>query len=313
MSARVSVVVPCFNQRGYLRECIESVLAQDFPDWELIVVDDCSTDGDPAEVLTEIGDRRVRLLRHETNRGLGAARNTGFQAATAPLVLPLDADDALAPTFLSTLVPMLDADPELDCAFADFELFGVTTGVRQFDVRSIAALADWQWLPGAGVLMKRELWRRAGGYSEAEVLRLGNEDWDFWLRAGTVGFRAALFPEPLYRYRQHEESMTLRLVAKDHLTRRHMAREHRAFLEKHGSVRQFVAIGYWRSADLARRHKRVVRSFVLGLRALSLDGDLRRFVQLMRNNAGEHVAAGDRQRIKSGARRVRTLLRLFAR
>jgi len=309
VSARVSVVVPCFNQRHYLRECIESLRTQDLADWEMIVVDDCSTDGDPAEVLAEISDERIYLVRHEKNRGLGAARNTGFTAATAPLVLPLDSDDALAPTFLSALVRMLDADAELDCAFADFELFGATSGVRQFDLRTMAALAEWQWLPGAGVLMKRELWQRAGGYSEAEVLRRGNEDWDFWLRAGAVGFRAALCPEPLYRYRQHAESMTLRLVESDHLTRRHMAREHRAFLEKHGSVRQFLAGGYWRSADLARRQKRLVRSVTLGVRALVLDGDVRRFVQLARNNAGEHVASKNRARVKSAAQRVGSLLR----
>ncbi len=95
-----SIVIPCFNQSEYLKECLASVLAQTVADWEAIVVDDASTRGNPAEICGGIADARIRCVRHDRKRGLGTARNTGFRAARAAAVAPLDADDMLAPTYL---------------------------------------------------------------------------------------------------------------------------------------------------------------------------------------------------------------------
>jgi glycosyltransferase involved in cell wall biosynthesis len=280
----VSIVIPCYNAGAYLGECLQSLLAQDCPAWEAVVVDDASTAGDPAAIVAQFHDPRIRCLRHETNRGLGAARNTGFESATTPLVLPLDADDLLAPRFLRSLLTMMEADPTLDCAFCDFELFGARSGIRAMRVEPLGALTRYQWLPGAGVLVKRDLWQRAGKYSEDPVLRLGNEDWDFWLRAAGVGFRAAHLAEPLYRYRQHTHNMSQDLSAADHVTRRYLLRRHRSFFDRHGAARGFLATGYWTAAEVARRRRRVLRSLALGARAMMLDGDWRQGRRLAQNN-----------------------------
>jgi glycosyltransferase involved in cell wall biosynthesis len=271
--ARVSIVIPSYNLQDYLEECLRSVLAQDFAEWEAIVVDDCSTKGDPAAIIEALRDPRIRLLRHTVNRGLGAARNTGFEDAGAPLVLPLDGDDLLTPDFLSKLLALLERDPEADCAFCDFELFGAETGVRAHQLEQIGVMTRYQWLPGAGVLMRRELWERAGKYNEDPVLRLGNEDWDFWLRAAEQGFRAAHLPEPLYRYRQHVTNMSHGLRAQDHVTRRYLLQHHRAFFAKHGGAEKFLATGYWHAADVAHRRGRPVATFALACRAVALDHD----------------------------------------
>ena len=256
-SPEVSVIVPCYNVRAYLEECLRSVIAQDFTDWEAIVVDDCSTDGGPGEIIKSIGDPRIRLLRHMANRGLGASRNTGIEAARAPLILPLDGDDVLAPAFLRRLLEMLRKDAALDCAFTDFELFGAETGIRAMQIEPLGVFTRYQWLPGAGVLMKRELWARAGKYNEDPTLRLGNEDWDFWLSAARAGFRAAHLAEPLYRYRQHAKNMSQGLSAQDHVTRRYLLRRHRDFFRQHGNGRRFLASGFWQAAEVARRNRRV--------------------------------------------------------
>jgi len=282
--SRVCIVIPCFNATEYLGECLRSVIAQECESWEAVVVDDSSNEGDPGRIVAEFRDPRIRVVRHSANRGLGAARNTGFKAATAPLVLPLDADDIIAPSFLSRLLALVDADPLVDCAFCDFELFGAETGVRTMRVEPLGVLTRHQWLPGAGVLMKRDLWRRAGEYSEDRLLRLGNEDWDFWLRAARAGFKAAHLPEPLYRYRQHAQSMSQGLNAEEHATRRYLVRQHRAFFDEHGGARLFLASGFWRAAEVARRRRRVMRSLALGARALLLDGDWRRGRRLAQNN-----------------------------
>jgi len=290
-ASRVCIVIPCYNVSAYLGDCLRSVLAQDIPSWDAVVVDDGSTACDPAPIAAAFRDPRIRLLRHRSNRGLGAARNTGFEAATASLVLPLDADDLLAPSFLRRILAVMDADPSLDCAFCDFELFGTQTGIRAMRVEPLGVLTRHQWLPGPGVLTKRDLWRRAGKYSEERVLRLGNEDWDFWLRAARVGFRAGHLPEPLYRYRQHAENMSHHLSLVDHVTRRFLLKQHRAFFDEHGASRRFLATGFWQAAEVARRRRRIVRSLALGARALLLDGDWRKARRLAQNNVSMRLPA----------------------
>ncbi|MFJ9419848.1 CDP-glycerol glycerophosphotransferase family protein [Streptomyces sp. NPDC101227] len=113
---RFSVIVPCFRVQGYLRECLDSVLAQDFPDFELIAVDDCSPDASGA-ILDEYAalDDRVQVLHLPENVGLGRARNAGLEKVTGDYVLFLDSDDTLVPGALSALAERLAAteDPEI--------------------------------------------------------------------------------------------------------------------------------------------------------------------------------------------------------
>jgi glycosyltransferase involved in cell wall biosynthesis len=303
--SKVTVAIPCYNALPYLEDCLRSVLGQSHSDWEALVVDDASTEGDPARVIDALADSRIRLLRHGVNRGLAAARNTAFAAATAPLVLPLDGDDVLAPNFLSSLLAILEKDPSLDCAFTDFELFGARTGIRRMKAEPVSMLATGQWLPGAGVLMRRALWERAGKYCEDPVLRFGNEDWDFWLSAAETGFHAAHLPEPLYRYRQHAANMSsCALIKKDYVTRRFLVQRHQAFFAAHGDRRKFLAEGYWRPADDARCLGRPFQSLYLSLRALILDGNWRRFWALVRNNASALLSAKTREKFKSALGRV---------
>src|SRR5207248_10063202 len=96
---RVSVIIPCFNLGGYLDEAVESVLAQTFQDFEILIVDDGSTDEETRRVLAYYRKPRTRVVRSE-NRGLPAAKNLGLAHTTAPLVCMLDADDQLDPALL---------------------------------------------------------------------------------------------------------------------------------------------------------------------------------------------------------------------
>ncbi|MFI9046803.1 CDP-glycerol glycerophosphotransferase family protein [Streptomyces sp. NPDC053427] len=113
---RFSVIVPCFRVQGYLRECLDSVLTQDFPDFELIAVDDRSPDASGA-ILDEYAalDDRVQVLHLPENVGLGLARNAGLEKVTGDYVLFLDSDDTLVPGALGALAERLAAteDPEI--------------------------------------------------------------------------------------------------------------------------------------------------------------------------------------------------------
>ena len=103
MTPKVSVILPVHNRADVLPRAIESVLAQVFGDFELIVVDDGSTDGSAA-VAKSFGDPRIRIIELGKNRGGNVARNEGIRAAHAPLIAFLDSDDRYIPTKLATVV-----------------------------------------------------------------------------------------------------------------------------------------------------------------------------------------------------------------
>lgn len=130
----VSLVLPTFNSAATLDRAIDSVLAQTFPDWELIVIDDGSTDGTPevlAHAARRVGPRMVRV--RNANRGPGAARNLGIELARGRYVAFLDADDELLPERFNRQVALLAARPELGLVFADYAYID-TAGVRHASV-----------------------------------------------------------------------------------------------------------------------------------------------------------------------------------
>jgi glycosyltransferase involved in cell wall biosynthesis len=100
---KISVIIPCFNQGPYLDEAVDSVLAQTFQDFEILVVDDGSTDAETIKILRDFARPKTRIIRTE-NQGLSAARNNGIREAMGEYILPLDADDKIGPGYLEDAV-----------------------------------------------------------------------------------------------------------------------------------------------------------------------------------------------------------------
>lgn len=301
----VSVVIPAFNQAGFLRECLESIAAQEMTDWEAIVVDDASTECDLKDVVAELGDARFRVIRQAQNRGEGAARNTGFESARAALVLPMDSDDKLHPEFLSATTRVLvGASPEVDCVYTDFQLFGASSEEwRNTADRTLRDMLRAQWIPGPGTLMRRTVWERAGGYSDCEVLR-GNADWDFWIGALAVGATPIHLPRPLYLYRRHHASMSATMSAGDYRQREYIYRRHRELFDRHRAGGEFRATGYLNSARYAWGTHERKRALSLLVRGFAIRGGTWR---LARSLAGELASAGRRRvprRLGSGSEGV---------
>ena len=300
----VTVVVPSFNHANYLAECLASLSAQTLVDWEAVVVDDASTEGDIAGVVEACDDRRITYTRHERNLGAAAARNTGIRAGTADLIAPVDSDDILEPGFLERLCGELDDRPEADCSFPDFVLFGDASGRRNFGDGEVHDLVARQWLPGPGLVYRRRLWERVGGYCEDPALSAGNEDWDFYLAAAEAGFTARHVDEVLYRYRVGSTSTGMRLQYVNYLTREFILGRHRAFFERFGGARRFLAEGYAVSAkaSLARFERR--RALTLAFHALRLDPRTRNLAPVILRSLlpGPILSAGQRLRRSRRAR-----------
>lgn len=207
----VSVVVPCYKQAHYLAEAIASVVAQTFSDWELIVVNDGSPD-ETSRVAREIiachPERRIRLVE-KANGGLADARNAGIKEARGKYILPLDADDRIHPEMLAKTVQMLDTQPEIGIAYTDMARFGAVCDVFTWREYDLAQLPFRNQLNCCS-LFRREAWTAAGGYNPN--MKLGYEDWDFWVGCGEKGFVGKHLPEPLFLYRIKEASMYTKAV-----------------------------------------------------------------------------------------------------
>ena len=232
-SPEVTVVIPCFNQGEFVRGAIESVLVQTFPSYEVIVVDDGSTEPGTIAQLDELDYPRTTVIRQE-NSGLPGARNAGMRRARGKFLVPLDADDELAPTFLAEFHEALSGDPGAAFVHCWSELFG-----DQHAVWVTRPYNAYQQLLSNGlvgcVLLRREAWEAVGGY--AEDLTAGNEDWDLWLRLLGAGWDQVEVPRALFRYRKHGVSMSVETEARFEQARLEMVKRHAQLFESAGELK----------------------------------------------------------------------------
>ncbi|HLN10909.1 MAG TPA: glycosyltransferase family A protein [Xanthobacteraceae bacterium] len=195
MAPRVSVVVPCYNGGRFLDSLLASLAAQTFRDFEIVIVDDGSTDPATRDKLDSL-DPSVRVVRQE-NRYMAGARNRGYAEAKAEFVVPLDCDDTLEPSYLAETVPLLAAaPPDVGFVFTHIRLTGELEGVVARHLNRFDQLL-FNYLPYC-MLIRRSAWEAAGGYDE--TLRDGSEDWEFSIRLIRAGFRALELPKPLFVY-----------------------------------------------------------------------------------------------------------------
>lgn len=206
MSPSVSIVMPCYNAAGHLQRSVGSVLAQTFGDWELLVVDDGSTD-ESWTVLSALAARDERILTaRQSNAGAAAARNRALDEARAPWVAFLDADDTWAPTFLQSMTAALAAEPDAGIAYCGWQQHGLGGGRDAPFVppdyeptdKIDTFLGGCRW-PIHAALTRRSLVMAAGKF---DVTLSSCMDYDLWLRLAPQ-VRLVRVPEVLAHYWHH--------------------------------------------------------------------------------------------------------------
>jgi glycosyltransferase involved in cell wall biosynthesis len=218
-SPAFTVVTKAYNEEALVGDAIRSALAQTREDFELIVVDDGSTDRTADVVRGFESDSRVRLVS-QPNRGVGAAMNTGIAAGQAPYVALLDADDLWMPTYLELMGAALDADEDAGVGYTDAwwlddasgrffkrtisERLGAPADPPQDPGEFLKALMHANWMFGL-TTMRRSALERVGGVDES---LLGAEDYELWIRMLASGYRAVRVPGRLAIQRDRSGSMS---------------------------------------------------------------------------------------------------------
>ena len=204
-SPRVSVIVPCYNLGQYLDEAVESVLAQSYQDFEIVIVDDGSTDGATRSLLEDYRRPKTRVIR-TAHGGVSAARNVAIAHASGAYLCALDADDRLDPTYFEKTVPLLETDPSIAFVSCWLRAFGDEQWEWKPERCDLPTLL-WEDTVLTASLVRREAVVAVGGY-DADMPIQGLEDWDLWLTLVGRGYRGTILREVLFNYRRRAGSLS---------------------------------------------------------------------------------------------------------
>jgi glycosyltransferase involved in cell wall biosynthesis len=193
----VSVVIPCYNHGEYIEDAVESVLGQTYKNFEIIVVNDGSTDKETNLTLKNLGEPKTKVL-HTLNQGLPSARNNGIKVARGKYILPLDADNKIAPEFLEIAVKELESDKNIGIVYSYAGLFGARNGIMILPKYSKNRFLRRN-LIDACAFFRRSDWEATGGYKPNMVD--GWEDWELWLSIIELGRSVKFIPKILFYYR----------------------------------------------------------------------------------------------------------------
>lgn len=280
--SRFDILMPAYNAAETIEESIQSVLNQTFSDWDLWVVDDGSTDCTADVVKPFLSDGRIHLVQQE-NKRLGAARNTGLRAGTAPLVCFLDSDDLWLSDKLERQ-NQAHLESGADVTFSDGVIFwddGSQAEQAFQTVRGFLASEEMigrsllqNQLPVLSACVKRAMLESVGGFEETQAFH-GVEDYDLWIRLAEAGASFFGIDAYLVRYRRHTNAMT------SDITTRLMPRE-LAVWERHFELAQSLGLGAQIAAKIHLHHhvaalKMVERGEIRAARRLIGSAHVRRW------------------------------------
>ena len=206
---KISVVIPTYNRADLISETLDSVLAQTYRDFEVIVVDDGSTD-DTIKLLSKYG-QDIRIIGQE-NQGAGSARNTGIREAKGEFIAFLDSDDLWLPKKLERQIAFLDRNRDLSWVYTDVEVFDGESGRKLYILGQCSRLYEGDilpylflknFIPSSTLLVRRSIFNEIGAFKTLPMA----QDCDMWLRIAAL-YPVGLIAEPLARYRIHRERIS---------------------------------------------------------------------------------------------------------
>ena len=227
----VSIIIPCYNHGLYILEAIDSVIHQTYTNWEIIIINDGSTDSYTNKVIENISMDKVKIINTQ-NQGLSAARNIGIVNANADYIVLLDADNKLANTFIDQAMSIFGST-KVDIIYTDGFYFDGQVGDLIQEKVSMPKMLTRN-LVDACSIFKKSVWQYLGGFNEN--MRYGWEDWDFWLSAIENGYYFFHVEKQLFYYRVLKNSMLHSIASeknKRHILEQQLLRNHIMLYKKY--------------------------------------------------------------------------------
>ena len=231
-SPLISIIVPCYNQGKYLPECLASVHSQRYDNYEIIVINDGSTDADTNRTVREISTPRIKVLETK-NQGVSAARNLGIKNSTGKYILPLDADDKIGADFIQKAVEILEKNENIKVVNCKVTLFGAKNGRLPVESYSLEKLLARNFIV-VSAIFRRSDFEKTEGYNPN--MREGFEDWDFWITLLKNGGAVHTLNDTGFFYRIKRNSRNASVLSsREHYRklRKQIYRNHRDIYSKH--------------------------------------------------------------------------------
>lgn len=246
----ISIIIPCYNHGHHLREAVHSVRNLQGVSFEIIVVNDGSTEAFTIQVLSELEKEGYRVI-HQPNLGLGAARNTGIRHSKGKYILPLDSDNKIKHEYIYESIKFLDAE-KADIVYGNPEFIGEIQHYRLFkpDKFDIVTIFRDNYIDACAVYRKT-VWEKNKGY-ETNMPFQGHEDWEFWINAFSNGFVFKYLDKNLYYYRICGDSM----IVDTHKENRKLE-NHKFIIRKHLDlfIGQYVHLCQFRKITQLEKRK----------------------------------------------------------
>lgn len=237
--SKISVVIPCYNQGEYLDEAVCSVLDQTYQNFEIIIVNDGSTDDRTRQILEGYQKPKTRII-HTDNQGLATARNIGIDEASGEYIFPLDADDKIEPELFEKSMAAFERDADIGIVYCEARYFGALDGQWILPEYSKEEILKNNVIFASAVFRKVH-WQAVGGYNINMVY--GFEDWDFWLALTELGLKVYKIPEVLFHYRIKAQSMVKGIDdEKQFFMRLHTAINHRQLYKNAAELHLLIKV-----------------------------------------------------------------------
>jgi glycosyltransferase involved in cell wall biosynthesis len=205
----ISVIIPCYNHGMFIEEALKSIEESERKDYEIIIIDDGSTDSETISKLEHLKSKGYQIIS-QMNMGAMSARNNGIRNSRGKYILPLDADNMIMPQMISKTIKILESDPSVSIVYSDRKMFGIINEINKVGPFILSEMLLGNYIDACAVY-RREVWEKTGGYDENMQMQ-GWEDWDFWLSAFSNGYIFEYISEVLFQYRVSEESAITRLM-----------------------------------------------------------------------------------------------------
>lgn len=203
MKPLFSVIIPCFNDGKYLPDALASLKNCDAELFETIIVNDGSKDEHTLKFLSSLEAEGYQII-HQENKGLSGARNTGIKSAQGKYIVPLDSDNKIRNEYLIAAKKIFETENDISVVYGRPQHFGANNEIPLVGEFNLQRLMLGNYIDACGIY-KKEAWQSVGGYDEQ--MRLGLEDWEFWLRLAFRGHKFKFVNEVLFDYRVRPDSM----------------------------------------------------------------------------------------------------------